>query len=94
MQFSKWLTLGMGALCLIAPAAVLNASHLYYMAAILLTLPGISYGLGWYALRDLEFSRELPPSAWEGEEGDIVYLVRNKTRMPRFFLTVREPYPA
>ena len=36
---SKWVTLLFGALCLIAVAAVLNAQHLYYMAAILLTLP-------------------------------------------------------
>jgi uncharacterized protein (DUF58 family) len=92
MQF-KWLTLGMSALCLILLATILNVSHLYYMAAILLALPGISLALGWYTLRGLEFSRELPPSAWEGEEGAIVYLVRNMTRVPRFFLSVREPYP-
>lgn len=93
MQFSKWVTLGFGALCLVAVAGVLNAQHLYYMAAILLTLPGVSYGLGWLALRGLQFSRELPPTAWEGEEGDIVYVAQNQTRVSRFFLTIHEPFP-
>lgn len=94
MQFSKWVTLGFGALCLVAVAGVLNAQHLYYMAAILLTLPGVSYGLGWYTLRGLEFDRELPPTAWEGEEGDFIYSATNHTRVSRFFLTIQEPLPS
>ncbi|HZO87114.1 MAG TPA: DUF58 domain-containing protein [Chthonomonadaceae bacterium] len=93
MQFSKWVTLGFGALCLMAVAGVLNAQHLYYMSAILLTLPGVSYALGWYALRGLKFTRELPSSAWEGEEGAIVYAAENPTPIARYFLTVREPLP-
>jgi uncharacterized protein (DUF58 family) len=93
MQFSKWVTLGFGALCLVAVAGVLGAQHLYYMAAILLTLPGVSYGLGWFSLRGLKFSRELPLTAWEGEEGEIIYAVENSTRAPRFFLSIQEPLP-
>jgi uncharacterized protein (DUF58 family) len=93
MQFSKWITLGFGALCLVAVAGVLRAQHLYYMAAILLTLPGVSYVLGWYALRGLEFSRELPQVAWEGETGALGYAVHNHTRLARFFLSIHEPLP-
>src|SRR5947208_2446535 len=93
MQVSKWLTLLMGAACLIIVAALYSAEHIYFMAALLLTLPAISYVLGWYALRGLEFSRDLPSAAWEGTEGEITYVVRNRTRVPRYFLTVREPYP-
>lgn len=93
MQFSKWITLGFGALCLVAVAGVLRAQHLYYMAAILLTLPGISYLLGWNALRGLEFARRLPPTAWEGEEGHLTYEVRNRSPLARFFLTIQEPLP-
>jgi uncharacterized protein (DUF58 family) len=93
MQFSKWVTLGFGALCLMAVAGVLNAQHLYYMSAILLTLPGVSYALGWSALRGLTFTRELPTTAWEGEEGAVVYAAQNTTRFPRYFLTIREQLP-
>ena len=93
MQFSKWLTLLFSALCLVAVAGFLRAPHLYYMAAILLTLPGVSYLLGWWALRGLEFERDLPPMAWEGEEGQLNYIVRNPTRIARFFLSVQETLP-
>src|SRR5205814_443569 len=91
---SKWVTLGFGALCLVAVAGVLNAQHLYYMAAMLLTLPGVSYALGWYPPRGLKFDRELPPTSWEGELGQIVYAARNQTRVSRFFLAVHEPLPS
>lgn len=94
MKCSKWVTLGFGALCLVAVAGVLNSPHLYYMAAILLTLPAVSYGLGWFALRGLAFTREVPTSAWAGEGGGIVYGVQNTSSVPRFFLTVDEPLPA
>lgn len=93
MQFSKWVTLVFGALCLVAVAGAVNAQHLYYMAAILLTLPGISYALGWFALRGLEFDRELPAIAWQGEEGEIIYKARNTTQVSRYFLKVQEEFP-
>ena len=93
MQFSKWITLGFGALCLVAVAALLRATHLYYMAAILLTLPGVSYALGWYALNGLEFTREMPNVAWEGEEGRIAYAAHNPTPIARFFLSIQESLP-
>jgi uncharacterized protein (DUF58 family) len=93
MQFSKWVTLVFGALCLVAVAGAVNAQHLYYMAAILLTLPGISYLLGWFALRGLEFRRELPRMAWQGEEGEFVYQARNTTHVPRYFLSMQEELP-
>src|SRR5438128_1413509 len=94
MQFSKWVTLGFGALCLVAVAGVVNAQHLYYMAAILLTLPAVSYALGWLTLHGLNFARELPHIAWEGEEGDLIYAATNQTRIARFFLTVHEALPS
>jgi uncharacterized protein (DUF58 family) len=93
MQFSKWITLGFGALCLVAVAGVLRAQHLYYMAAILLTLPGVSYLLGWYALRGLNFTREMPSIAWEGEIGNVGYAVDNPSRFARFFLSIHENLP-
>ena len=93
MQLNKWLVLVLGAVCLVIVAGFMRQSHLYYMAAILLTLPGVSYALGWYAQHDLEFTREVPHVAWEGEEGCLNYVVRNPTRLARFFLTIQEPLP-
>ena len=93
MQIIKWITLGVGALCLIIVATSMKAPQLYYMAAILMTLPGISYLLGWYALHGLEFSREIPHLAWEGEEGQLNYIINNPTRVTRFFLTIHEFLP-
>ncbi len=93
MQYHKWIFLGFGALCLVVVASLLNAAHLYYMSAILLTLPAISYGLGWYALRGLTVRREMPADAWAGEESEIVYSVSNPSPVARFFLSIREVFP-
>jgi len=93
MQFSKWVTLGFSAFCLVVVAAVLRADHLYPMAGILITLPAVSYLMGWWSLRYLRFRRELPSLAWEGEETQIIYSVTNPTKISRFFLTIREQVP-
>ena len=93
MQVFKWVTLGAGMIFILIVAAYLNAQHLYYMAAILLTLPAVSYALGWFAMRGLTFSRELPEAGWAGEEGGLVYLAQNNTPVPRFFLAINEPLP-
>ncbi len=94
MQFSKWITLGFGALCLIAVATVLRAGHLFYMAAILLSLPVVSYCLGWYSVKGLTITRVLPATTWEGETAEITYVVHNNSRSPRFFLYIKERWPA
>jgi uncharacterized protein (DUF58 family) len=93
VQYHKWIFLGFGALCLLVVASLLNAPHLYYMSAILLTLPAISYGLGWYALSGLLLRREMPADAWAGEEGEVCYIVENPTAIVRFFLSVQEGFP-
>ena len=93
MQFSKWFTLGICALFLVIVATMLGAEQLYPMAALLLTLPAISYAFGWAALQKLRFVRELPSLAWEGEETQIVYRVANPTRLARYFLSIREQVP-
>lgn len=93
MQYHKWIFLGFGALCLLVVASLLNAEHLYYMSAILLTLPVISYGLGWYALSGLTFHREMPSDAWAGEEGELCYVIENPSPFARFFLSVHESLP-
>ncbi|MCW3096171.1 MAG: hypothetical protein JWL77_1789 [Chthonomonadaceae bacterium] len=93
MQYHKWIFLGFGALCLLVVASLLNAEHLYYMSAILLTLPMISYGLGWYALSGLTFRREMPSDSWAGEESEVCYVIENPSPVARFFLTIHEVFP-
>lgn len=94
MLYHKWIFLGFGALCLLVVAGLLNADHLYYMSAILLTLPAISYGLGWYSLNGLTLRREMPSDAWAGEESEVCYIVENPSPVARFFLSIREVFPA
>lgn len=94
MQYHKWIFLGFGALCLLVVASLLNAAHLYYMSAILLTLPLISYGLGWYALSGLTLRREMPTDAWAGEESAVRYVIDNPSPIARFFLSIRESFPS
>ncbi len=93
MQYHKWIFLGFGALCLLVVASLLNAEHLYYMSAILLTLPIISYGLGWYALSGLTFRQEMPADSWAGEESEVCYVIENSSPVVRFFLSIHEVFP-
>jgi uncharacterized protein (DUF58 family) len=90
MQISKWVALGAAAFCLVAVGGVVNMPHLYYMAAMLMTLPAVSYLLGWYTLRGLEFTRYSSTPIWEGEETDIVYTARNRSRLARYFVSIPE----
>src|SRR5579862_7007575 len=91
MQISKWVALGVAAFCLVAVGGVVNMPHLYYMAAMLVALPGVSYLLGWYTLRGLEFTRTAPSPVWEGEETEVVYTARNRSPIARFFVAIQEP---
>ena len=91
MQISKWVALGVAAFCLVAVGGVVNMPHLYYMAAMLVTLPAVSYLLGWYTLRGLEFKRYSPTPIWEGDETEVTYIVTNKSRVTRFFVAIQEP---
>src|SRR5580658_8817175 len=91
MQISKWVALGVAAFCLVAVGGVVNMPHLYYMAAMLVTLPAVSYMLGWFTLSGLEFKRISPSPIWEGEEVEITYLVTNTSRLTRFFVAIQEP---
>ena len=91
MQISKWVGLGVAAFCLLAVGGVVNMPHLYYMAAILITLPAVSYMLGWFTLRGLQFRRISPTPVWEGEEAEITYVVTNRSRLTRYFVAIQEP---
>ena len=93
MQVSKGVTLGVGILFLIIVASMLRAANLYYMAAVLVTLPALSFAIGWHSLRGLIFEREMPSVLWAGEEAEIVYSIQNPSRFTRFFLSISEDFP-
>lgn len=93
MQVSKWVTLGAGMVFILILAAYMNAPQLYYMAAILLTLPAVSYCLGWFTLRGVVISRLKPRAGRAGEVGCIQYSAINRSRVARFFLTITESLP-
>ena len=93
MQVSKGVTLGVGILFLIIVASMLRAANLYYMAAVLVTLPALSFAIGWHSLRGLVFEREMPSILWAGEEAEIVYSIQNPSRFTRFFLSISEDFP-
>src|SRR5579859_3900688 len=91
MQISKWVALGVAAFCLVAVGGVVNMPHLYYMAAMLITLPVVSYGIGWYTLQNLTFTRHAPTPVWEGEVTDVAYTASNPSKIARFFISIHEP---
>lgn len=92
IHYKRWV-IYTAALFLLISATLVNTPNLYFMAALLLALPAISYGLGMFALRDLEFSREVPASAWEGETATFHIVVRSSARMPRLFLQASDALP-
>ena len=94
MQHYKRWVIYTASFFLVLSASLVGSAHLYYMAAILLVLPLISYGLGMIALRDVAFARELPPSGWDGETVEFRLVVRSTSRMARLFLEAHDHLPA
>jgi uncharacterized protein (DUF58 family) len=91
-QFKRWVIFTAAVFLMIA-AALANTPNLYFMAALLLLLPGISYVLGMFSLNDLEFDREIPGSGWEGEQTTFHVIVRSKSRITRLFLQAQDDLP-
>ncbi len=90
MQISKWVALGVAAFCLMAVGGVVNMPHLYFMAAMLISLPMVSYLFGLFSLSSLKVTREIPIVVWEGETVEVTYIVTNRSRITRFFVSIRE----
>lgn len=90
--YKRW-AIFTAAFFLVISAALINGVHLYYMAALLLTLPWVSYLLGMFALRDLEFAREVPGMGWEGETATFYVVVHSRARTPRLFLQAEDSLP-
>jgi uncharacterized protein (DUF58 family) len=78
---------------LIAAGTVANGWQMYFMAAVLLALPGASFVVGWLSIRGLHARRELPSPAWTGDVVPFCLIVNGAGRWPRLFLQVEDVLP-
>lgn len=90
--YKRWVVFT-ASLFLVISAALTNMPQLYFMAAVLLALPFVSYLVGMSALANVEVRREVPASAWDGETVSFFVVVRNRGRLPRLYLEARDHLP-
>jgi len=74
-------------------AVLFGIPSLYLMAAILWLIPAVSYVMGWLMLGGLTCERALPLSATAGEAVPLTYRLGNTSRLPKFYLLVRDALP-
>ena len=74
-------------------AVLFGLPSLYLMAAILWLIPAVSYLMGWLMLGGLTCERALPLSATAGEAVALTYRLGNVSRLPKFYLLVRDALP-
>lgn len=71
----------MAALFLLAVSLAMRLSQLYFMSAVLVSIPLVSYLLGRFALRSLHCSRQAPEFATEGELLRVTVSVKGHSRL-------------
>jgi len=74
-------------------AVLFGIPNLYLMAAILWLIPAASYLMGWLMLGGLTCERALPLSVMAGEAVPLTYRLGNTSRLPKFYLLVRDVLP-
>ena len=89
----KRLVLNVAGLFVAIVAVLFNIPSLYLMTAILWLIPAVSYVMGWLMLGGLTCERVLPLSATVGEAVPLAYRLGNTSRLPKFFLLVRDTLP-
>ena len=89
----KRLVLNVAGLFVAIVAVLFALPSLYLMAAILWLIPAASYLMGWLMLGGLTCERALPLSATAGEPVPLVYTLENVSRLPKFYLLVRDKLP-
>lgn len=89
----KRLVLNVAGLFVAIVAILFGLPSLYLMAAILWLIPAVSYLMGWLMLPGLTCERALPLSATVGEAIPVVYTLGNRSRLPKFYLLVRDTLP-
>src|ERR1044071_7180499 len=93
MQQYKRLVIYPASMFLVLAAALTAQPQMYYMAAILLCLPVVSYALGMFALKDLEFTRETTGTGWDGDLAEFHLVARSKAKTTRLFLEADDHLP-
>jgi len=89
----KRLVLNVAGLFVAIVAILFALPSLYLMAAILWLIPAVSYFMGWLMLGGLTCERLLPLSATAGESIPLTYALGNASRLPKFYLLVRDTLP-
>ena len=89
----KRFTLNVAGFFVAVVAVLFNLPSLYLMAAILWLIPAVSYLMGWLMLGGLTCVRALPVSAAAGETLLLTYTLGNTSRLPKFYLSVRDTLP-
>ena len=89
----KRLVLNVAGLFVAIVAVLFGLPSLYLMAAILWLIPAVSYLMGWLMLGGLTCERTLPVSATAGEPVALSYTLENTSRLPKFYLLVRDKMP-
>ncbi len=89
----KRLLFNITGLFLMIVAVIFSLNSLYLMAAILWLIPAVSYLMGWLMLGGLSCERSLPRSATAGESVTLTYTLGNGSRLPKFYLLVRDTLP-
>ena len=89
----KRLIFNVAGLFVMIVAVLFTLPSLYLMAAILWLIPAVSYMMGWLMLGGLSCERLLPVSATAGETVSLTYTLANSSRLPKFYLLVRDTLP-
>ncbi len=89
----KRLVLNVAGLFVAIVAVLFGLPSLYLMAAILWLIPAVSYLMGWLMLGGLTCERILPLSVTAGETVGVSYRLGNTSRLPKFYLLVRDKLP-
>lgn len=89
----KRLVLNIAGLFVAIVAILFGIPSLYLMAAILWLIPAASYLMGWLMLGGLTCERILPLSATVGDAILVTYRLGNESRLPKFYLLVRDKLP-
>ena len=74
-------------------ALALGVRQLYFMAAVLFALPLASFAFCRLGAGGLEWKRDVSESAFEDDPVRVSLQIRNKARLPRFFLWIYDGLP-
>ena len=84
------LSLLAAALFLLLAAVFQNASQLYFMAAVIISVALVARLAVWASLRGLVVRRRVVDRVFEEEQITVFLTVSNPSRFPRFFLSLEE----